>query len=222
MLDALAGGQPLSAGALAARARIRPQTASAHLAKLTAGGLVACARAGRMRMYRLSGEPVARVLEAMSRIAPPARIASLHEADSAKALRFARTCYDHLAGRLGVALTDALVRLRWLRRSGGDFELTPAGARRLVRLGVKLALRTDLKVRGYTTGRASRRRFARACLDWSERRDHLAGSLGAAVAESLFERGWISRRRRDRGVTLTAEGKAALARCFGVRLDGAR
>lgn len=208
MLDALLGRAAVSAGELAARAGVRPQTASSHLAKLIAGGLVIVSRKSRMRMYKLAGPHVAQTLEAISLVAPPTRIATLHQSDSSKALRLARTCYDHLAGRLGVLLAEALVARRLLRPRGDGFIVTAAGERSLRSLGIDVE-----------SARATRRSFARACLDWSERRDHLAGALGSAIAGRLFELGWIERRRCDRGVQLTAAGRAGLTRRFGVRLD---
>jgi len=205
MLDALAGGAALAAGELAARAGVRPQTASAHLARLVNGGLVNVERAGRRRMYRLSGPLAARLLELLSLIAPRSPVSSLRHAEAAKTLRAARTCYDHLAGRLGVALTEAFVKQRWLLPCGRDFRLTRNGERVLSAIGVDVA-----------GARAARRAFARKCLDWSERRHHLAGALGASLARRLIDLNWIARAREHRGVRLTPAGRAAFAERFHV------
>ena len=123
-------------------------------------------------------------------------------------LRAARTCYDHLAGRLGVAITDALTAAGDLERDGGDFRLTAAGRRRLTALGVDVA-----------AAQARPRPLARARLHWSERRPHLAGALGAALARRLLDLGWIARRPGDRRLEVTARGAAGLERAFGLRAD---
>jgi DNA-binding transcriptional ArsR family regulator len=207
MLELLLDGDPHPATELAQRAGVSPATASSHLAALVAGGLVAADRAGRQRVFRLAGPRVAAALEALSTIAPPRPVSSLREAASEQRMRFARTCYDHLAGRLGVAVTEAMVDRRLLRRVGGRFEVTPKGDRWLRGLGVDLE-----------AARARRRAFALPCLDWSERRAHVAGALGAAMCNRLFELGWI-RRRAGRAVLLTEQGIAGLRGELGVELS---
>jgi hypothetical protein len=127
--------------------------------------------------------------------------------DADAAIRTARTCYDHLAGRLGVGLTEALVEHEALLTRDESYELTAAGESTLARLGVDVA-----------AARARRRSFARACVDWSERRPHLAGALGAALADALLLAGWVGRRRSDRGLLVTARGRVELLR-LGVELD---
>ena len=201
-------GDPCAAGELARRAGIAPSTASGHFARLLAGGLVACESVGRERRYRLASAAVAATLEALARVAPPLTVRSWRGADRGAAIRSARTCYDHLAGRLGVGLTEALVAQGVLIPRDTAYELTAAGEETLDRLGVDVA-----------AARARRRSFARACLDWSERRPHLAGALGAAVAETILARGWVRRRPGDRGLHVTAVGVAEL-RDLGVELDG--
>lgn len=207
ILLALMDGETHSSGDLARRARVAPSTASGHLAQLLRGGLVVAAPFGRERRYRLASAEVAHVLEALALLAPPAEIRSLRAAERGEALRLARTCYDHLAGRLGVGLTQALVEHEALRVANGGFALTNAGEELLAGIGVDVA-----------RARARRRTFARACLDWSERRPHLAGALGAAVAETVIERGWVRRRPDDRGLVITAEGARAF-RGLGVELS---
>jgi hypothetical protein len=159
---------------------------------------------GRERRYRLSSPAVATALEALSRVAPPQDIRSLRSADRGAAIRAARTCYDHLAGRLGVDLTEALVRDDALVLRDTSYELTPRGAETIAGLGVDIE-----------AARSRNRAFARACLDWSERRPHLAGSLGAALADALLENGWLRRRPNDRGLSVTARGRTEL-RSLGV------
>ncbi len=206
MLDVLMDGRSRPAGLLADRAGIAPSTASGHLARLLAGGLVACESQGRERRYRLASPAVADAMESLAQLAPVAEVRSLRAADSAAAIRTARTCYDHLAGRLGVGLTEAFVERRLLVLGDASYELTAAGDDALTLLGVDVA-----------TARTHRRTFARACIDWSERRPHLAGALGAEVADAVLAQGWVRRRPHDRGLSVTAAGETEL-RALGVEL----
>jgi DNA-binding transcriptional ArsR family regulator len=206
MLDMLMDGASWPAGALARRAGIAPSTASEHLARLVAGGLVAVQPNGRERRYRLASPHVADALEALARIDLDRPVRSLRESSRKEALRHARTCYDHLAGELGVAITDALLGRGALVLRDTSFDLTEDGEALLVeRLGVDVA-----------AARSGRRAFARACLDWTERRPHLAGALGAALADSVLERGWARRRPGDRGLLVTPQGEAGLAETLGI------
>jgi DNA-binding transcriptional ArsR family regulator len=201
VLDALLDGGALPASELARRAGVTPSTTSAHLARLTAGGLLLCEPAGRERRYRLASPDVAEVLEALARIAPRREVRSLRGAGRAEAIRAARTCYDHLAGRLGVDVTEALVGRGALVLRDSAYEVTASGEALLAELGVDVA-----------TARGRRRSFARACLDWSERRPHLAGSLGAALADAFLARRWVERRPADRGLKVTPAGRRELTR----------
>jgi DNA-binding transcriptional ArsR family regulator len=196
MLLALTEVEALPATDLARRARISPQTASAHLAKLVDAALLEVERHGRHRYFRLADPAVAHALEALAVIAPERPVRSLRDATVGEALRAGRTCYDHLAGRLGVAVTDALR----LRRDDSAFVVTRETRRRLEPLGIAL---DEID--------AGRRPLARPCLDWSERRYHLAGALGAAVATSLFERRWLERVSGSRAVRVTPAGMGGLA-----------
>ena len=182
-------GLPLSD--LARRADVSNSTASIQLGKLVDSGLLAVERHGRHRYFRLSSPAVARALRALAVIAPAAPV----RARPANGIRAARTCYDHVAGQLGVSLLDALRRERLVRAKGSDVELTPAGRKKLEGLGVDLA--------------PTRRPLTRLCLDWSERRYHLAGALGAALTQRLFELGWIER-GSGRAVRLTSKGRTGL------------
>jgi DNA-binding transcriptional ArsR family regulator len=206
MLDALMDGRTCSAGALAARAGVAPSTASGHLSRLLAGGLVVVEARRRERRYRLSSPAVATAVEALARVAPVEPVRSLRGADRGTAIRAARTCYDHLAGRLGVSLTEALVRAEALVLRDSCYELTSRGAETMATLGVDV-----------DAARSRRRAFARVCLDWSERRPHLAGSLGAALAEALLANGWLQRRPNDRALIVTVHGRASLD-ALGVEL----
>ncbi|TDC87040.1 transcriptional regulator [Nonomuraea deserti] len=199
MLTALLGGRALAAGELARVSGVSAATASAHLSRLLDGGLVDVVRQGRHRYYRLAGHEVAEVLETLARISGRPPVRSLRQSRQARLLEEARTCYDHLAGRAGVALLDRL-------REGGYYaadDLTDAGERLLSGLGVDVA-----------GARGSRRRFALECLDWTERRAHLGGALGAAITVVLLERGWFRRGAVPRAVVLTDEGREGLSAMF--------
>ncbi|QYR21773.1 winged helix-turn-helix domain-containing protein [Paenibacillus sp. sptzw28] len=209
ILVSLLGGKALPASELARTARITPQTASSHLAKMVKGGLLIHESYGRHKYFRLANSDVGHALEALQTIAPPRPVRSLRESEQVKALRIARTCYDHLAGKLGCALTDRLLELRCIEKSGNkDFILSAEGKKRLQELGVEIE------------GSPTRRRyFARQCLDWSERRHHLAGSLGSALTSRLFKLGWIEYLPDGRAVRVTDTGIKGLFDEFGLLLE---
>jgi len=209
ILIALMGGQALSAGDLAARCAISPSLASAHLSKLLDGGLIAVQPRGRQRHYRLAGAQVADVIEAMLSLAPARPATTLRQAARGEAIRQARTCYDHLAGSLGVALTDALEEQHVIEPADGSYRLTAAGERRLRRFGLDIAAL-----------RGRRRAFARPCLDWTERRSHLAGALGAGLTDRLLELGWIRRVPGGRALRLTQAGQRGLRDEFALDHQG--
>jgi len=205
MLAALMDGRALTASELAFMARITPQTASAHLAKLTESHLLSMTKQGRHRYFKLASPLVGRMLEgimAVAAIEAPRRYRPASPKDAA--LRQARTCYDHLAGRVGVALADALTHEGHvvLGEDGGN--VTDSGAGFFRSIGIDLA-----------QSRPRQRCFCRPCLDWSERRPHLAGVLGAALATTAFEQGWIERLRDTRAVAVTQPGQAAMSQLFG-------
>jgi DNA-binding transcriptional ArsR family regulator len=183
MLAALAGGRALPAGELARRAGVRPAAASTHLRRLTEAGLIRVRVQGRHRYHEIVDPEVATVLEAIAQIAPPAPVRSLPRQHAACALSDARTCYDHLAGRRGVDLRDRLLAVGAIRRlNERDHELTDRGQGLVDQLGIDLAAL-----------RASRRVFARSCVDWTDRRVHLAGALPAAITSVFLDRGWLTR-----------------------------
>ncbi|HVT59598.1 MAG TPA: helix-turn-helix transcriptional regulator [Thermoanaerobaculia bacterium] len=210
MLWALSDGREISAGELALLAGVSASTASLHLAKLTDGGLVAVRPQGRHRHYRLARPELVRALEALAAVAPEGVPRTHRQATIGREVRAARTCYDHLAGRLGVQLTEALVGRGALISDGRLFDLTAEGDRLFADFGVDLA-----------AARAGRRAFALACFDWSERVPHLAGGLGAALLSRLLTLGWIERTAASRAVQATLAGRRGLARTFGVDLSGA-
>ena len=208
MCLALVGGEARPAGELAARAGVSAQTASNHLAKLIAGRIVHAEQQGRWRYYRLAGAEVAHAVEALAVVAPPLRDADGGDETngSARRLRDARTCYSHLAGRLGVALADALVAARWLEEDGRLYRLTSAGTEALRGLGIEARGRREQPA-------------ARRCLDWTERRPHIAGPLGTALATLALERGWVRRVRGTRAVVVTPKGRTQLDKVFHVRWE---
>jgi DNA-binding transcriptional ArsR family regulator len=202
MLAALLDGRALPAGELAYAAGITAQTASAHLAKLLEGGLLACETEGRHRYYRLAGPDVAQTLEHLVILSGSVRQKPL-SAEGAT-LRQARCCYDHLAGRLGVAITQSLVGHAYLvPMDGKQYQITPAGMEWFESMGV-------------VGMRPPRRGLARQCLDWTERSHHLAGPLGAGLLRALCDRGWLRRSRSSRLVHVTPEGHAGLRAQLGV------
>lgn len=212
MLVALMDGRALTAKELAFAAGVSPQTTSGHLAKLADAHLLTCIRQGRHRYYRVASPLVARMLESITLVtaieAPPRhRPSSLRD----DALRLARTCYDHLAGRLGVAIADALIARGAVVLSEDGGEVTREGAAFLEDC---LALELAEIPR--------RRAFCRPCLDWSERRVHLAGALGAALAERCFALGWIDRIRDSRAVAITSCGRDAFRESFRIDAESLR
>ncbi|HZT17140.1 MAG TPA: winged helix-turn-helix domain-containing protein [Gaiellaceae bacterium] len=195
--QALHDGRALPASDLARRAGVAASTASEHLAKLVEGGLLAVERSGRHRYFRLASGEVAHAIEALAAVAPPARPRSLRQASVGEALAAARTCYDHLAGALGVALADGLLARGAIEERDGDFALGPAAAETLAVLGIPSL--------------PARRPAVRRCLDWSERRPHVAGAFGAALCTRALEACWVERLPGSRAVRLTEAGRKAFA-----------
>lgn len=208
MLSAMMDGRAHTASELAYVAGVSPQTASGHLAKLAQGRLIAVERQGRHRYFRLANEDVARALEALMVLAVKGARRHRPAGPRDEAMRFARTCYDHLAGRLGVGLTDALLDRELLAEADDGFQLTDAGQERLADFGLDIA-----------SVEASRRAFAPRCLDWSERTPHMGGALGAALFRALEARGWVTKPKHSRAVTLTDAGSKGLKQWFGFQID---
>jgi len=201
MLAALADGRALPAGELATAAGVSAQAASAHLAKLLDGGLLAMEREGRHRYYRLAGPEVGALLEGLASFAGAAPRGVVVHSREGRELRFARTCYDHLAGELGVAVAGVLEQHEVLAQAEGKrFDITPAGR-------VWLASTLDIDVAKLKPGRKG---VACQCLDWTERRYHVAGPLGRQMLTRFHELGWLTPRPGSRALQLTSEGKVAL------------
>jgi DNA-binding transcriptional ArsR family regulator len=207
MLTALMTGRALTAGELAAQAGITPQTASSHLAKLEAGRLIEQEKQGRHRYYRLTGPDVASVLEGLDGLAARTGHMRVRTGPKDPALRHARICYDHLAGDLGVQMLDSMKRQRLVRQSKQAIELTTEGKRFMAS-----ALQIDAETLTHP-----RRPVCKACLDWSERRHHLAGTLGAAMMTRFTELKWAARDAApgSRVVNFSRQGEKRFAALFG-------
>jgi DNA-binding transcriptional ArsR family regulator len=208
MLCCLMDGLARTSTELAAIAEVTPSTASVHLARLTEKRLVKAQAQGKHRYYCLAGVEIARAIESLMIVAGGPR--EQFVPSTPVRLRAARTCYDHMAGELGVLLHDRLRQLKWLRgiaRTSDAYELTRSGARELETLGVD-----------FGAVRASRRRFAYACLDWSERSPHIGGALGAALLKFALARKWVVGDLDSRILSVTPAGRRAMTSRFGVSI----
>jgi DNA-binding transcriptional ArsR family regulator len=207
MLSALMDGRALTAGELAACACVAPQTASGHLSRLAEAGLIAVERQGRHRYHRLASPRVAELIELMMLVAAegaPAPRRPVRTGPNDAVMKRARTCYDHLAGEIAVAVAESMTHAGQIELEADAGRLTEAGAALMETLGVELA------------PTSSRRPFCRACLDWSERRPHIAGALGAALARRTFDLGWVRRIEGTRALHVTSAGETGFSRVFGV------
>jgi DNA-binding transcriptional ArsR family regulator len=211
MLWAVSDGRSLPAGELCRIARATPSAGSAHLTKLVMGGLLTVERHGRHRYFKLARPGLVSALEALAAIAEPIPAASLKEAHAAGAIRLARTCYDHLAGLLGVGVTSALIEQGALVLGEREYIVTDAGIARFATFGIDVDRTAEV-------ARRTRRPIARACLDWSERRYHLAGALGAVLVTRFLELQWVERMPATRALKITNEGRRALRREFNIQL----
>ena len=200
MLSALMGGQFLAAGELAGAAGVTAQTASGHIAKLVDAELLVVRTQGRQRYFRLADAEIAHALEALSLVAERSAQADKWSQGAYKPLKAARTCYSHLAGELGVALFEGLLARGTIATRDGHFVLSDDGRAELEQLGLALP----------DGGAATSRRFAYPCLDWSERRDHLAGTLAVSLLELSLARGWLRRVEGSRALRITPSGTQAL------------
>jgi DNA-binding transcriptional ArsR family regulator len=203
VLLALVDGRTLAASVLAEEAGVAPSTASHHLSRLVDAGLIACTPRGRHRYFTLAGPQVAALIEAVARVAPHEPVRSLRQGTRAHAVRYARHCYDHLAGRLGVAVADAVSRTG--EPTPGEpvaRELTTEGAHRLCELGVTSAPC----------------QIVRGCLDWTEQRPHLAGPIGRELLARLLELDWLARQPATRALSVTGTGRRQLPVRLGVSL----
>lgn len=205
VLMALMDGRALTATELARFARVTPQTASGHLGKLAEAGLLAVERQGRYRYYRLGSRTVGQMLEGIMAVAEAGPARYRPHWRGGDALRTARTCYDHLAGRLAVGIADSMAERGYVVLGEDGGVVTTAGMAHLAGLGIDVGAAAD-----------RRRRFCRPCLDWSERRPHLAGSVGAALASRAMELKWVEPVKDSRAVTITSSGRRVFWDAFGL------
>jgi len=209
ILRTLIDGTMRPAGELAYAANISAQSASGHLAKLVDGGLLASEAQGRHRYYRLASAEVADAIESLASLSVAIRPRAARSVLPSKSVPIqflqARTCYDHLAGEAAVRICEAMLKACWLAADGRDFRVTPLGEKKLAALDIDLA----------AAGR-SRRVFARACVDLTQRRPHVGGALGAALLDLYVARGWILRARHSRVVSITPKGREAFNQTFGM------
>jgi DNA-binding transcriptional ArsR family regulator len=211
MLHALMDGRALTASELARVGSITAQTTSSHLARMASVGLITVEKQGRHRYHRLASPAVAQMIETIMQVASrlePSR-ARLSVGPRDAALRAARTCYDHLAGQLGVALADALVRRGYVELEADGGLVTEPGSRFLAHIGI------DIETLAARRGKRPGRVLCRPCLDWSERRPHLAGAMGAALCAHCFDTGWVRRIEATRAVAITPKGQRAFRELFG-------
>jgi DNA-binding transcriptional ArsR family regulator len=205
MLSALLDGRAMTASELAFTARITPQTASTHLARLTDAGLLSVIRDGRHRYFRLASPKVVDMLDGIVAVALENKPRYPPLSRQARELSAARICYDHLAGRLSVDLTDFFTGHEYIVLGDEAAEITPDGTRFLTDFGIDLSALSS-----------TRRHFCRLCLDWTERRPHIAGALGAALTKRYFDLGWTERMKHSRAIFITALGKRGFLETFGI------
>jgi len=208
MVSALLDGRALTAAELALAARITPQTASTHLAKLTEAGLLAMDRSGRHRYFRLASPAVGDMIDGIVAVALAKRPRYRPLSSQARALSAARICYEHLAGRLSVDLTDSFVARKYVVLHPEAAEITRAGIRFFTGFGIEAPTR-----------RSARRQFCRLCLDWTERRPHIAGAVGAAITKRYFDLGWMERMKRSHAVIVTPLGRRGFRETFGIEVS---
>ena len=208
MLASMMDGRFHTASELAYMAAIKPQTASFHLAKLVDGKLIKVEKQGRHRYFQLAGEDIAQLLESFLAMSPPPEVRSLKQSSQMKILQDARTCYDHLAGKLGVQLTESLLNKGYLELDQKQFVITAEGAQFFTDFGLDLDELTR-----------KRRSFSHACLDWSERRYHLGGALGHGLLTQLLNLEWIMRVPSIRAIKITEKGRAGFKEVFNLDIS---
>ena len=206
ILISLLDGRPQTATELANHAKITPQTASAHLSKLVSGNLISKEVQGRYRYFQLTDPNVASAIESLITISGPSDIRSLRDSNEDQALRKARTCYDHLAGKLGTSLAHSLESQGYIVEYDDNYTLTDSGRQFLTQFGIDV-----------TKAERRRRKFIHSCMDWSERKPHIGGALGAALLDRVTELGWIEKGTTHRTIRVTAAGEQGFCDHFGMQ-----
>jgi DNA-binding transcriptional ArsR family regulator len=207
ILDSLMNGQALPAGELAYIAKVSHPTISSHLSKMVEGNLLLVEQHGRHRYYRIANSEVAEVIEKLGTIAPTIQVRSLRQSHQLQQVRHARTCYDHLAGELGVKVAEGLINKNYLLLKDGEFVVTDEGKSWFLKFGINVEEASP------------RRIFAKPCLDWSERRHHIAGWLGSEITKLFFEQNWITKSEKSRAVQLTTKGIIAVHEQLGIKIE---
>lgn len=190
---------------LAYIAKVKPQTASFHLHKMLEANLISVEKHGRHRYYRLISSDVATVIESMLNISPEPPVNSLRDSREKSAIHYARTCYDHLAGYMGVQITNSLIQQNIIKKEGLNFEVTQEGNHFFQSFGINI-----------DEQKKKRRAYARCCLDWSERQHHIAGALGNALLVKMLEQQWITRLPNTRAIKVTSNGSTQIKKNFGL------
>ncbi|WP_242144148.1 MULTISPECIES: helix-turn-helix transcriptional regulator [unclassified Bacillus cereus group] len=208
MLIHLLDGRIYPASELAYEAKIKPQTASHHLSKMIEGGILHMEKHGRHRYYKIANAEVAQVLETLLSISLPEKTSSFKQACQSEALKHARTCYDHLAGKLGVSVTNSLINQGYLIKDGLNFDVTDTGRHFFTHFDIDV-----------DEVRQRRRLFARACLDWSERQHHLGGALGFSLTSYFLNNNWVQRTPSCRSLIITDTGKKNIEKIFKISID---
>jgi DNA-binding transcriptional ArsR family regulator len=207
ILDCLMNGQALPAGELAYVAKVSHPTISSHLSKLVEGKLILVEQHGRHRYYRLASTEVAEVIEKLGTIAPTVQVRSLRQSHQLQQVRHARTCYDHLAGKLGVKVAEGFIKKNYLVLKEEEYVITNEGKSWFLKFGINIDEAN------------TRRIFAKPCLDWSERRYHISGWLGSEIAKLFFEQNWITKSENSRAVNLTTKGSIAIKEQLGIEME---
>lgn len=205
MLWNLLDGKAYTAGELAASANISPQSASNHLSKLIGAKLLAVEKQGRHKYYRFADEKVAQAIENMAALLPFEYNLAQTKEQKPDGIKLARTCYDHLAGKIGVEITNAMLKKGIIKKANKEYSVSDFGKKWFNEIGVDIEEARQMK-----------RKFAFPCLDWSERKHHLAGALGAAFLTSIIEKDWIRKKKDSREVIITGRGERELNKCLGL------
>ena len=207
MLWNLMDGRAYTATELAVAADISFQSASNHLSQLINAGLLRSERQGRHKYFRFANDRVAQAIESIAGLLPVAQVSNAVNHSNGAGIKYARTCYDHLAGKVGVLLTQSLLKNKWLIAYDDRYELSNAGNKQIKSLGIDVAATQEMN-----------RKFAYPCLDWSERNHHLGGALGAALLDSMVERDWIRKVKHSREIVITSKGNIEMSKLFRISI----
>ena len=207
ILWALLDGRAFTATELAVSANTSPQNISMHLGKLLEADLLCVEKQGRHKYYRFSNKEVAYAVEAMANLVPKPEVSLKNKPENYPPIKFCRTCYDHLAGKIGVALTDSLLEQKIIIEKNNAYEISPEGEKWFSRFGINIE-----------EAQKQKRIFLKPCLDWSERRNHIAGSIGALLLNKMIAEDWLRRTKDSRAMIITGKGEKELLKNFKIAL----